>query len=197
MMRQRLAKLISNILNPFLVSFIVIVLLTANSTSSVADATKWSLIAIALSVLPVFTIIVYLVRRKQLDGIFINPRRQRNRIYLMAIGFAVIGCAVLFMLEAPDLLMASFVSGLTAVVVFMVINLFWKISLHIAFVSASVTVLIIIYGGIIAWTLVFLPLVAWARLEMKLHSAKQVAAGALLSASIILVIFQLFGIIGS
>ena len=196
-MRQRLAKLISNILNPFLVSFIVTELLTANSTSSVANVNKWSLIAIALSVLPVFTIIVYLVRGKQLDGIFINPLRQRNRIYLMAIGFAVIGCAVLFMLEAPDLLMASFVSGLTAVVVFMVINLFWKISLHIAFVSASVTVLIIIYGGIIAWTLVFLPLVAWARIEMKLHTAEQVATGAILAAGIILVVFQLFGIIGS
>ena len=48
-------------------------------------------------------------------------------------------------LDAPLVLRTIFITGLPAVVVFMGINLFWKISLHTAFVSASVTILIISY----------------------------------------------------
>ena len=195
MIRQRLAKLTSNILNPFLVCFIVVVLLTIDATSTVADAVKWSIVSIVFTVLPVFIVVLYLVRIKKLDSIFINPRERRNKIYLLAIGCAITGCIVLILLEAPRLLVTAFVAGLVAIVIFTVINLWWKISLHTAFIAASVTVLIILHGGMVFWTLILIPLVAWARLEMKLHSPAQVASGALLAAVIVLVVFQLFGMI--
>jgi len=196
-MRKRLAKLISNILNPFLVSFAVIILLSFESASSTSEALKWSLISIALSVLPVFTVVVYLVRNQKLDGIFVNPRRQRNEIYLLASACGVVDCAVLYYLGAPILLMATFIAGLAAIVTFMGINLLWKISLHTAFIAASVTVLTILYGATGALTAVLLPPVAWARLEMKLHSPAQVASGALLAAVIVVFVFHLFGLIGT
>lgn len=196
-MIRRLAKLTSNVLNPFLVSFIIIVILAFDSASSVADAVKWSLISVVLSVLPVFTVVVYLVRNKKLDSIHVQPREQRTRIYLLASALAVVGCIVVFVLEAPELLRAAFVSGLIAIVVFMAINLFWKISLHTAFVAASVTILIIVYGSMAAWTLVLLLLVVWARLEMKLHSWVQVAAGALLAAAIVVLMFWIFGLMAA
>lgn len=195
-MRKSLAKLTSDILNPFLVSFVVIILLAFESTSSTSDALKWSLIAIALSVLPVFAVVIYLVRHRKLEGIFVNPREQRTRIYLLATTLAIVSCAVLYFLKVPELLMATFVVGLAAIVVFMVINIFWKISLHTAFIAASVTVLTIIYGVAGVWTALLLLLVAWARIEMKLHSPAQVASGALLVAAIVAIVFQTFGMIG-
>ena len=88
-----------------------------------------------------------------------------------------------------------FVNSDQAVVLFMVINLFWKISLHTAFITASVAVLIIVYGKTAAWTVIFIPLIAWARLEMSLHNPAQVLAGALLSVSIVTIVFGLFGLI--
>lgn len=196
-MRVRLAKLTSNILNPFLVSVAVFILLSLDSTSSFSDAMKWALISVALSVLPVFTVVVFLVRRQKLDGIFVNPRGQRNKIYLVASTCAVIGCVVLYFLGAPPLLVATFVAGLVAIFVFMGINLLWKISLHTAFIAASVTVLIIVYGTTGALTAVLLPSVAWARMEMKLHSPAQIASGALLSAAIVVLVFQFFGLLGA
>jgi len=195
-MRKRLAKLTSNVLNPFLISFLVIILLSVESTSSTSEALKWVLIAIVLSVLPVLVVVIYLVRSKRLDGIFINPRRQRKKIYLLSTACAVVGCVVLYFLGAPALLLAAFVSGLVAIVVFMAINFLWKISLHTAFMAASVTILIIVYGAIGVWAMVLLLLVAWARTEMNYHSPAQVASGALLSAAIVVIVFQLFGLIG-
>jgi membrane-associated phospholipid phosphatase len=195
-MMQRLAKLTSNILNPFLVSFSIIVLLSFESAAGLTDAIKWSLISVVLSVLPVFAFVVYLVHNNALDSIFISPRHQRNRIYLLAIGCAVVGCIVLIILGAPKLLIATFVSGLVAIVVFMAINLSWKISLHTAFITASVIILIIVYGAIVALAALLVPLVGWARIEIKLHSPAQVATGALLAACIVTVVFWLFGFIG-
>jgi len=190
--RKRLAKLTSNVLNPFLVSVVVFILVSLKSTSGTVDALKWSSISIALSVLPVFTVIVYLVRNQKLDGIFINARRQRTKIYLLASACAVAGSIILSYLGAPLELVATFVAGLSAVVIFTCINLLWKISAHTAFVAASVTVFIVLYGATLAVTAVLLPLIAWARIELEYHTLAQAATGALLAALVVVVVFPPF-----
>ena len=190
--RRRIANLISNILNPFLVSLVLILLLSFGATSSILDALRWSLILIALSILPVYLAIIYLVRSGRLDSVFTNVRRQRLKIYLLAGGWAAVGCVVLLYLKAPPRLMAASVAGLSTVVIFMCINLWWKISLHTAFIAASVTLLVILYGWVAVVAIVMIPLMFWARMELKRHSLAQVVAGALLSTLIVAVVFRIF-----
>ena len=194
-MRERLARLTSNILNPFLVSFIVIILLAVEATASVGEALKWALISIALSVLPIFAVVICMVRQKKLDGIFVNPRQQRHIIYILASALGAIGCGVMWYFSAPKLLSVTFSAGLATIVVFMAINRFWKISLHTAFTAASVAVITIVYGVLGALTILLLLPVAWARIRLEQHSPAQVAAGALLSAGIVLVVFWGFGMV--
>jgi len=177
------------------VSLVVILLLAFESASSIADALKWSLILIAVSILPVFSVMVYLARSGRLDSIFTNVRGQRTKVYALATVCAVVAGFIITYLGAPSVLRAAFVAGLSAVVVFMFINLWWKISLHIAFVAASVTVLVILYGPIGAISVVFLPLIAWARIESGHHSPAQVTGGAVLAAVITVVAFYLFGLV--
>ena len=186
----------SDIVNPFSVSLVMLLLLSFKSTASILPALKWSLISLAVSVLPVLIVIVFLVRHGKLDGIFIRARQQRNRIYLLATVCSVTGCIVLYYLGAPEVLVASFVAALLAMVLFMFINLWWKISVHTAFVAASVTVLIALYGipGMVA--AVLLPLMVWSRVELEHHSPAQVATGALLAALIVVGVFYLFGLVG-
>ncbi len=190
--RKRIANLISNILNPFLVSLILILLLSFEATSNVLDALKWALVLTVFSVVPVYLAIIYLVRSGRLDSVFTNVRRQRLKIYLLAGGWAVVGCVVLLYLKAPPGLLAASVAGLLTIVIFMCINLWWKISLHTAFIAASVTLLVILYGWVAAVAIVLIPLMFWARMELKRHSLAQVVAGALLSALIVAVVFRIF-----
>ncbi len=194
--RYRLAKLISTVLNPFLVSLAVVMLLSFNSTSSILDALKWVLISLGLSTLPVFAVIISLVRNNKLEGISIKVREQRNKIYLMASICAVVSCAVLYYMAAPLVLVATLVSGLLAVVMFMSINLWWKISIHSAFIAGSVTILIAMYGYIWAVTIVLLPLIGWSRIELEHHSPAQVVFGASLAALVVFAVFYLFGLVG-
>ena len=194
-MRKRIANLTSHILNPFLVSLAIILLLSFKVTSSTLDALKWSLILIALSTLPVYAVVIYLVRSKRVEGLFINVRKQRTKVYLLAGVCAGVGYTVLRYFGAPETLLATSAAGLSTIVVFMFINLRWKISTHAAFVAASVAILIILYGWIAAVTVVLVPLIAWARIELAHHSLTQVITGALLATSIVVAVFYLFGLV--
>jgi len=194
-LRERIANLTSNTLNPFVISLVLILLFSFRSTSSALDVVKWSLISVAVSLLPVLFVVIYLVRNQKLEGLFIITRRQRTKIYLLAGVCAGIDCIILANLGAPKELMAAFIAGFSAVIVFTGINLLWKISIHTAFVTASVTALIILYGAIAAIAVVLVPLMAWSRIELKRHSPAQVAAGALLAALIVVVVFYLFGLV--
>ncbi len=194
-MRERTARLISSILNPFLISAVAIVLLSFKDTPDLPDALKWAAIAIAISVLPVLAVVAYLVRCKKMDAFYDNQRRQRHVAYILASVFGAIGCGLMWGLKAPELLAVTFTIGFTELAVFMGINFYWKISLHTAFVAGAVMILCLVYGVIAVWTLVFLPLVAWARIELKQHTIAQVATGALLAAGIVVAIFAGFGLI--
>jgi len=181
-MKRRFAHLTSTILNPFIVSLAVVVFLSFQSTSSVGDGLKWSLLLIGFTVLPIFLVILYLVHKDKIDGIFIKVRQQRHQIYLIAIMCTVACCVILFSLNAPLVLVATMVAALSAILIFMLINFTWKISLHTAFAAGSVTVLVITYGATGALAAVLVPPIAWSRIELKYHSLTQTAAGALLSA---------------
>ncbi len=194
-MIDKAARLVSYLLNPFLVTFVVIVLLAVQATADAAGAAKWAAISLALSVLPVFMVVVYLVRRHRLESIFVRPRRQRTGIYALASALGAVGCLVLWRTGAPSLLLTTFVAGLAAVVVFTVINLYWKISAHTAFVTGAATVLTIAYGAASAPVLLLVPLISWARLRLALHSWTQVAAAVLLTGGIVAGIFWAFGMV--
>jgi len=195
-MIDRTARLVSYVLNPFLVTFVIIVLLALESSpGDLAASAGWAAALLVLSVLPVFFVVVYMVRRRKLESIISASRRQRTGIYILSSALGAIGCLVLWAVGAPQLLLTSFVAGFLAVLVFMVINLFWKISVHTGFVAAATTILVIVYGANGGLTLLLVPLIAWARIRLAAHSPAQVAAGALLSGGLVTLVFWLHGML--
>ncbi|MBI2868497.1 MAG: phosphatidic acid phosphatase [Chloroflexi bacterium] len=192
--KVRLARLTSNVFNPFLLSFLVIFLVSFHTAPGFGEAVKWSLISGGLSILPVLTIVICLVKGGHLEGIFINARSQRHQIYLLAAACLGLSLVLLRFLGAPDLLVAAFLSGLVSVVVFMVINFKWKISVHTGFISGSVTVLILIYGAAGLLTALLIPLTGWSRIALKRHSTAQVVTGGFVAAAIAFAVFYTSGL---
>ena len=194
-MKKKLANLTSNILNPFLVSLVLVIILSFYSNSGTVNAIKWASILTAISILPVFLAILFFTHNGSLESIFTNVRRQRTKVYLVAGICAGASCIILYYLDAPSILIASCVAGLAGAAVFLCINLWWKISLHTAFIAASVTVLVILFGPLAAITVLLLILIAWARIELEHHSPAQAATGAILAALIVVFAFYLFNLI--
>ena len=76
---RNLARCTSNVLNPFLISSVVLVLLSLKYSAGVIDGIVWAVVTLVLSVIPVLCVVIGLVRVRKLDGIFDNPRHQRTR----------------------------------------------------------------------------------------------------------------------
>ncbi len=193
-MKDTFARLASNIFNPFLVSVIVLAVLAVEATSTVSETFRWLGITLAISVVPVVIFVYILIRLKKLDNFFSNPKEQRNIIYLSATILGSVDCALLWYFAVPKPLAVIFTAGLIGVIFFLVINYFWKISLHTAFVAAGVAVLVFVYGVNAAWSSLIVPLVGWSRIVLKQHNVLQVAAGGLLAIVIICGVFWGFGI---
>lgn len=187
--RKRIANLTSNILNPFLICLALILLFSFTSSASTPEAMKWAGISMAVSLLPVFLIIIYMMRHGSLDNFFISVRQQRTRIYLAGFLFASVSCIVLSRMDAPQMLVYAFATSLSMLLIFTLINLWWKISIHTAIVAASATVLVLLYGWIAAASVALVPLTAWARVELKYHSLAQTVSGALVAALIVIFMF--------
>ena len=194
-MEKRIATVISAVFNPFLVGGVIIYLVSLASAATILEAIKWTLIQLAVSILPVYLIVVYLLRKNRIDSMFIRIRQQRTQLYVLAAILAAAGSAVLYYLGAPQMVVAVFVAAFSGIAIFAWINLWWKISLHTAFVACLLTTLVIIYGYVGAVAVLLIPVITWARLELKLHTLAQTLAGMLLSVSIMVTVFYLFDLI--
>ena len=188
-MKKRFAVLISNILNPFLVGIAVILILSFASTAHSGEALKWTLVATAMTILPIFVIVLWLFRTKRLATFFLDMRQQRTKIYVLSGACGIAGCVLLAYLGAPMMLIAGFITSLAITFIFMCINFWWKISLHTAFIAGSATLLVILYGWGGTIVIPLIPITAWARTELKSHSWAQATTGAVLAAAIVAAIF--------
>jgi len=83
-------------------------------------------------------------------------------------------------------LVAAGVVGLVSVTL---VTLVWKISIHVAVVAGSVVTLIALFGWPLLALLPVVAATAWARVNVRDHTTKQVLAGAVLGATVAGIMF--------
>ena len=192
-MRLRLASFASDVLNPLLLSLVAIVLMSLGTTDSTSGALILSLVTIATGLLPVYLLALYLVKSGRMDSVFNNTRRQRRGLYLAGIVSVLAAMLVLWLMDAPTEMLATLTTVLAAGVIFLVINTWWKISIHAAFAMGVAALLTFLYGWLaVLVALPLVPLIAWSRIELGQHTLGQVIAGALLAVFIQLTVFFFF-----
>jgi membrane-associated phospholipid phosphatase len=77
------------------------------------------------------------------------------------------------------------------VAVLAAITTVWKISIHCAVASGSVTILALTYGPLVLGGYLLVGLLGWARVAVKDHSVAQVVAGSVLGAAAAAVAYAL------
>jgi membrane-associated phospholipid phosphatase len=70
----------------------------------------------------------------------------------------------------------------------------WKISLHLVGITGAVTVLALLFGSLALILTPLVPLVGWARWQVRAHTAAQAVAGTALAVAIAVGTFWAFGI---
>lgn len=123
------------------------------------------------------------VRRGQWADRYVGARRPRLIVLGFIIASVAAGLALLVTLGAPGELSGYVGCMLASVALLAAITTVWKISIHCAVASGSVTILTLLFGPWLIPAYLLVALTAWSRVVVRDHTAAQVIAGSLLGAA--------------
>jgi hypothetical protein len=179
-MEERLARFISGLTSPFVVLSGFGLWVTALLTVGTADFLKWGMLFFIFIVgIPLFFIVLNM-RLGTIADLHVTNREERRLPFLLAILSSLCLTAVYVLLDAPSKLIGLSVTFVVCGLVFGLITMFWKISMHAAAYTGSVFIAAWIIDFRYLWLLLLLPLVVWARYVRGKHSIPQSLAATLL-----------------
>jgi membrane-associated phospholipid phosphatase len=188
--RDRLAaERVSYLLEPK--NWIIATTLAVGWHSDGAAGLAWGAVAALFAGVIPMVFISRGVRRGRWDDRYVGAKRPR----LIVLGFIIasvgIGLALLVGLGAPGELSGYIGCMLVSVAVLAGITTVWKISIHCAVASGSVTILTLLLGPWLAPAYLLVALTAWSRVVLKDHTAAQVIAGSVLGAAAAVVTYAI------
>ncbi len=174
------ARVLTEIFAPAPVGIVALVVVAWRFSPTLGDAMKWLGVSALFVVILPFAFLIAQVRRGRVTDIHVRRREQRLPIILVFLGSWLVLIALLATLGAPHELVALLGAGITALVVTGAITFRWKISLHVGVASGVLTVFTLLFGPGMLALVPLLPLIGWARMELRDHTFFQVFAGALI-----------------
>jgi membrane-associated phospholipid phosphatase len=143
----------------------------------------WGLLAALFAAVLPTLFISYGIRHGRWSDRNVGARRPR----LIVLGFitasVAAGLILLAVLGAPRMLTGYLAFMLASVAVLAAITTVWKISIHCAVASGSVTILALMYGPLVLCGYVLVALLGWSRVALADHTVAQVVAGSVLGAA--------------
>lgn len=197
-----IAKVISKVMNPFLISLATLLLAIWSESGDVRMSFIWILIILLfIAILP----LTYVYIRTSRVGSEVRYRRDtvlffrehRKEISTIAIICALPCILLLVFLQAPPLLVATVVVLLVTSLAVGLVGVFYRASLHLALITTLVILVVLIWGRAVLPVLLAIPLIGWARYTLHQHSPGQLVAGFALSVVIGIATFWLFGLLGN
>jgi len=178
----RAARVLTEVLAPT-----VLVSIYLLAQPFLVEGTTWlqAGVAVAFTTAIPFLAILWFKRAGGVTDHHISRRSQRFRPFLVAGVSLLVGVRVLRYLDAPEGLFLNLAAVFAGLVVCMVANLFWKLSVHSA-VTAFVTLQLLSplpYLGPAA-IVALCAAVGWSRVRMGHHTPAQVAAGFAIGAAL-------------
>ncbi|MEO3803858.1 hypothetical protein [Nonomuraea sp. B1E8] len=188
------ARQVTNLLAPQVLVIVMppLVGLLAQGWSGAA----WGLVASAFCGGVPAAVIAVGVRSGRLDSHHIVDRARRTRPLLAAVAAVLVALALLVLMGAPRLLVATVTAMLAALAVTVPITLRWKISFHAAVCAGTVVVFAHVlpsWPAAVAGAAV-VALVCWARVRLTHHTWPQVVAGTAVGALVTWATLAAFGL---
>jgi hypothetical protein len=145
----------------------------------------WTGLSILFSTLiPAFYVVLQILRGKITD-VHVMEREQRGGPFFVAVASSAIGALVMRYLGAPAVVWGIGLVLMLNGIILSWITTFWKISMHVAVLSAAVLSVLVLVKGINLWSLVWMiPALMWARATRGRHSIWQGLAGCTVACAI-------------
>ena len=178
MNRRSTAELVTYLLEPK--NWIIATTLAVGWHAAGLRGLAWGAVAAVFAgVLPTL-----FINRGIRDGRWADRNVGARRPRLIVLGFIIasvaVGLVVMVSFGAPTELSGYFGCMLGSIAVLAAITTVWKISIHCAVASGSVTILALLFGPWLVPAYLLVALTGWSRVVVKDHSTAQVVAGSLL-----------------
>ena len=177
---KRIAWIISRIFEPIWEAPLLVGMSVWYTTAPEMHFKLMSLLLITDVIIPGVFLAYLLVGKKVSDWDFTN-RHERKKAYLFVVIFHLIGIVSVALLK--QYLLAELLLVLWVITVaFMLINRYWKISVHAGVNALLMVFLNSLFGWkVFGWMSVVLILVLWSRVKIRKHTVTQVMIGAALA----------------
>jgi len=152
----------------------------------------WGLLAAFFAAVLPTVFIDYGIRRGRFDDRNVGARRSRLIVLTFITTSVATGLTLLLVLGAPAMLTGYLAFMLVSVAVLAVITLVWKISIHCAVASGSVTILALAYGPLVLVGYLLVGLLGWSRVAVRDHTVWQAIGGSVLGAAAAALAFTAF-----
>lgn len=130
------------------------------------------------ALIPISTSLI-LIKKMHTD-LDITDRTKRTVPLIFAICSYLLGFLVLLWYGAPAIVSAFMLIYGTNTLIILIINFYWKISIHAMGIAGPTAAFIFTFGAVGVLMGLIIPLVMWSRLKLKKHTPLQVIAGSLL-----------------
>ena len=143
----------------------------------------WGLLAALFAAVLPTLFISHGIRRGRWSDRNVGARRPRLIVLAFITWSVAAGLILLVAAGAPRMLTGYLAFMLASVAVLAAITTVWKISIHCAVASGSVTILALFYGPPVLAGYVLVALLGWSRVALEDHTVAQVVAGSVLGAA--------------
>ncbi|MCE7897928.1 MAG: hypothetical protein DPW11_04690 [bacterium] len=177
------AEIVSRVLDPVWEIPLAILLAVAFAAT---EGLRWRFLGLLLFIDAVVPMIFFLIMllNKQIKDWDIQKRQQRIPLYTFTLICHLAGLWLAHELGKTELVSVLGVFYVVGII-FTLITLKWKISLHGGVNAVLVTAINMFYGWQYLWLYGLLALVMWARVYQRHHSWAQVTAGAVLGGGLV------------
>ena len=177
---QKLARVITNALNPFFIFTALYALVAFGEAGAARGSLYLAVELFAAAAVAGYVLLMH--RRSRVGDFWISARAERLIPALFLLSAFVVLLVILFVLDAPrDLVLLTLSIGLASAAV-AGITLLWKASAHCTVAGHAVAAGLLLLGPLGLVFLLALPLVVWSRVVEKAHTLPQTLAGAALGA---------------
>ena len=176
----KLAVFVSKFISPPIVAIVATICFSLWSPIGLGLLHPPSSILICFSLLAFlpFLPVLYFYRKNVVD-LDISKREMRTPFFIIATTFYSLAAVIFFATNTTIMFLLS-VSYAFVTIILLLVNLFWKVSVHSAGVTGPIFALIFVFGFMVLPLSLIIILVSWSRIKLKKHTFTQTIMGSLI-----------------
>ena len=176
---DKFARIISTLFVPPSFTILVFTFFALNLENDLSNKIVTILVALIFGFSFQIILFIYFRNKGKLANLDATIKEERTIPFLISVAFYVIGFLLLIVERVNILSIAFWFCYISNTLIVVIINTYWKISVHSIGASGAMAAVIFITGpiGLLLSLVVFL--IGWSRIKLKCHNLTQVAAGIL------------------